>query len=169
VVISIAAALYGIFATVQTVRRAAGAYKAAIIFLVVGLLSSGVQFYFSLTLRGSTAPNNMRLYLTAITLVVLLLLRLPPMWGRSGFDSDASGGAAGSDAAIGGGALVLGGLLTLTTPIWAAPTHTLGGFNYAGIIDLPLAAAGLAMIFGGTALLWKAKSRPQLVIPTHQL
>lgn len=161
VVVSIAAALYGIYATVQAVRRQPGAYKAALIALTVGLLSSGVQFYYSLTLRGSTAPNSMRLYLTAFTLAVFLLLRLPPLWQRSGFDKRASG-PDGSDAAIGGAALVLGGLLTLTTPLWAAPTHILGGFNYAGIINLPLAAAGLAMIVGGGALLWRAKYRKRL-------
>ena len=161
VFVSIAAALYGIWATVSAVRRQPGAYKAALITLVVGLLSSGVQFYYSLTLRGSTAPNSMRLYLTAFTLAVFLLLRLPSLWQRSGFDNQASG-PDGSDAAIGGAALVLGGLLTLTTPLWAAPTHILGGFNYAGIINLPLAAAGLAMIFGGSTLLWKARYRRQL-------
>lgn len=163
VVISIAAALYGIYATVQAVRRRSNAYKAALIFLIVGALSSGVQFYYSLTLRGSTAPNSMRLYLTIFTLAVFLLLRLPPLWKRSGFDVNASGGADNTDAAIGGAALVLGGLLALTTPIWAAPTHTLGGFNYAGIINLPLAAAGLGMILGGAALLWRAKSRRHLI------
>ena len=161
VVVSIAAALYGIYATVQAVRRQPGAYKAALIALIIGLLSSGVQFYYSLTLRGSTAPNSMRLYLTAITLTVFLLLRLPPLWHRSGFDTQASD-PDGSDAVIGGAALVLGGLLTLTTPLWAAPTHILGGFNYAGIINLPLAAAGLAMILGGSALLWKTRIQKSL-------
>ena len=34
----------------------------ALVFLAVGLISSGIQFYFSATYRGSTAPNNMRLF-----------------------------------------------------------------------------------------------------------
>ncbi len=63
VVVSIAAGIYGIYSIVRLAKGRKGAFPQALLFLVIGLAASGVQFYYSATLRGSTAPNNMRLYL----------------------------------------------------------------------------------------------------------
>jgi hypothetical protein len=148
VVISIAAALYGIYSIVRLARSQKNAYTQALIFLVIGLAASGIQFYYSATLRGSTAPNNIRLYLTGLTLLVLLLLRLPGIWSRLGFDRGAAG--SGSARPAGGAALFVCGLVTMTTPVWAAPTHIIDQFNTAAVLLWPLIIGGaLLMLLGG--------------------
>lgn len=151
VFISIAAAIYGIYSIVRLGKGRRGAYNQALIFLVVGLLASGVQYYYSLTLRGSTAPNNVRLYLTGLTLAALLAMRLPGIWQRSGFgDADAPGG---SNKLAGGAALFLTGLVTLTTPLWAAPTHVIDGFNTVNVLLWPLMGVGCGLTLWGGWLL----------------
>lgn len=145
VVISIAAAIYGIWAIVRLVNHKKGAYTQALTFLLVGGIASAVQFYYSATLRGSTAPNNVRLYLTVIALVVLLLMRLPGVWQKTGFNSEHEDNKPGTA----GGALIVCGLVTITTPLWAAPTHLIDGMNTANVLLWPLLGMGAALLLLG--------------------
>lgn len=152
VVVSIAAALYGIFSLVRLAKNRPGAYNAVLAFLVVGLLASAVQYYYSYTLRnGSTAPNNMRLYLTGLTLVLFLLLKLPGLWQRAGFDGRPADG--GSGGLAGGVSLFLTGLVTITTPLWAGPTHMVDNFNTVNVLLWPLLVGGAVLMLAGGLML----------------
>jgi hypothetical protein len=151
VFVSLAAGLFGVYSIVRLARGQRNSYNQTLIFLLVGLVASGIQFYYSLTLRGSTAPNNMRLYLTGLTLLVLLLLRLPGIWQKTGF----SGGMDGVSSLRGAGGMALFtcGLATITTPVWAAPTHIIDGYNTANVLFWPLLAVGaLLILLGGIRL-----------------
>jgi len=156
VVISIAAALFGAYTTFRLARGKRGAFTWALIFLGVGAAASAVQFYYSLTLRGSTAPNNIRLYTTLLTLVVFLLLRLPRIWQKIGFDHGHKTGGMGQPAGL---ALMVCGLLTLAMPVWGAPTHMIDGVNTVNVLLLPLMGLGLALCAGGLLLLLGAAPR----------
>lgn len=154
VFVSLAAGLFGVYSIVRLARGRQNSYTHVLIFLLVGLVASAVQFYYSLTLRGSTAPNNMRLYLTGLTLVLFLLLRLPGLWHRTGFDK---GGSNTNLPPAGGIALFLCGLVTISTPVWAKSTHFIEGSNTANVLLLPLLASGaIMMLLGGIQLTnWK--------------
>lgn len=147
VFVSLAAGLFGVYGIVRLARGRHNAFRQVIIFLLVGLIASGVQYYYSLTLRGSTAPNNIRLYLTGLTLLVFLLLRLPGIYQRTGLGGGAPSGA--SSPGAGSMALFLCGLATITTPVWAAPTHLIDGSNTVNVLLWPLLAGGaLQMVLG---------------------
>lgn len=146
VFVSLAASLFGVYSIVRLARGRQNSYWQALAFLLVGLVASGVQYYYSLTLRGSTAPNNMRLYLTGLTLLLLLLLRLPGIWQHTGFHR---GGSSGSLPGAGGAALFLCGLVIISSPVWAAPTHLIDGSNTANVLLWPLLAGGAFMMFLG--------------------
>ena len=120
VVLSIAAGLWGIYSTIRLSKGRANGWLFTILFLVIGAVTSGIQYYYSSTLRGSTAPNSMRLYITLLTLLVLLIIRLPGIWTGTGFDKPKSDK---TTELAGGAALFVSGLITLTTPFWAANTH----------------------------------------------
>jgi len=147
VFVSIAAGAYGVYSIVLLARSKPGAYRAVLIFLLAGLVSSGVQFYYSLTLRGSTAPNNIRLYLTALALLVMLLLRLTGLWQKAGMGGRTPG--SGNLRSAGGAALFTAGLVTITTPVWAAPTHMVNGINTSNVLFWPLLLSGAALILCG--------------------
>lgn len=146
VVLTLAAAIWGIRATVALARGKAGSFKAALLVLLVTLVLAGVQMGASQALRGKSQPNDMRVYITLFTLAVFLLLRIPGIWAKAGFERNAS-----SDSGAGAGiAMLLAGALTLTAPLWAGPSHLLGGVNYADAWreTLPLLGWGLALAGG---------------------
>lgn len=146
VVLSVGTGLFGLVATVRLGRGWRGAYRLTLIFLLAGLLTSGIQMYFSATLRGSTAPNNFRVYLTALTLVFMLALRLPGLWERTGFGGSGVSGAPGAGAGI---ALAITGLVTLTTPLWAGPSHMIDGANTVDVLLWPLILIGAGLLTAG--------------------
>lgn len=150
VFVSLTAGLFGVYAIIRLARGRSGAFQQTLLFLIVALIASGIQFYYSLTLRGSTAPNNVRLYLTGITLLALFLLRLPGLWQRTGFGGGPT--EPGNWRNAGGTALFLCGLFTMATPVWAAPTHVIDGWNTTTVLLWPLIVAGaVLMLMGG----WK--------------
>lgn len=160
VIVSLAAAVFGIYALVRLIKGRRGAYGQSIVFLLVGGVASAVQYYYSMTLRGSTAPNSMRLYVTVLTLVVLLLMRLPGIWQRTGFaGKDGDSGAARTG---GGLALILSGLITVTCPLWAASTHWVNGFNTANVLFWPLIIGGALLLVAGGLLLTPRRAPRQL-------
>lgn len=154
VVISALTGIFGVVAIVRLARRVPGAFWWVLGFLLVGAITSGIQFYFSATLRGKTAPNDMRLYLTLIALAWLLTMRIPSMWQRAGFDRTPSAAPGAAQAA--GLAMVATGLLTISTPWWAAPTHVINGVNTANVLGWQLLATGAILLVVGVAIGWGA-------------
>ena len=154
VVTSILAGLIGIAATVAMLRGYRWAYWAAIAAAVTGMATAGIHMYYSSTLKEisffAAAPENMRFYVSVITLVVLLIIRLPGVWQAVDFTSPWRGSRAKISGA--GMAAVAVGLTTLTTPMWAAPNHVVDGFNLVYVLDVPLALVGLGLTLGGLLL-----------------
>lgn len=154
VVVSLAASIYGIASIVRLIKGKPGSVRSVLIFLVVGGAASAVQYYYSLTLRGSTAPNNFRLYATILALVFMLLALLPGLREKVNFER---GGSAGGGSSAGGAALLLAGLLILTTPVWAAPTHVINGYNTANELFWLLIIAGVVCASSGAVLLTRTR------------
>lgn len=149
VLVTIAIGIFGIRATIHLARSYPHAYRESMIILVIGLLVAGVHMAASEILRGASAPANMRVYLNIFTLIFFLLLRLPPLWKRVGFGSPSvvtGGGAAAGIAAI------LAGITTLTVHLWAGPTHTWGGINFADVWHGPMTVIGWLLIVVGIVL-----------------
>ncbi|RLC74083.1 MAG: hypothetical protein DRJ03_13470 [Chloroflexi bacterium] len=152
-VFTFVAAFIGIAATVALVRGKSWAYRTALGALLLGIATAGTKMYFSNMLRGSTAPTNMRFYLTIFTLIVFLLLRIPGVWEKAGLTRP---GKDGSSSAAAGTAMLLGGLLSLTIPIWAGPSHIMDGYNLVLVLKIPLLLGGGALALIGIGLLTRA-------------
>ena len=145
-----AAAAWGIIVTLALARGQRNAYRNALWVLLLSGILAGVQTYASIALRGKGAPQNLRYYFTTLVLVLFLLLRLPPVWRLiHGFQG---GGKDGWQTPAGLAAFA-GGLLVLTTPLWATPTH-IGpdGANWVNVLRTPLLAGGAAVALGGAGL-----------------
>ena len=147
VLVTLVIAVYAVRATIQLARAKAGSYRSALGILVVGLLVSGAHMAASEILRGSSAPTSMRVYLNALTLVVFLLLRIPGIYEKIGFEDVFSGSDRGAAA---GGAMILMGVTTLTVHLWAGSTHTWAdGVNYADVWHGQLTAVGWLLVVAG--------------------
>jgi hypothetical protein len=152
-IVATATAIWGIVVTIALARGTSGnAYRDALIVLVISALAAGVQTFVSQALRGKGAPQNIRFYLTLFTLAVMLLFRLPPIWKAIGGFRSAGSREFATPAGL---AAFVGGLVMLTTPLWASPTH-IGpdGANWVNVIRTPLLAGGAALATLGVALVW---------------
>ncbi len=149
---AIVVSAWGIVVTVALARGKTNAYRNALIVLVASMVIAGVQTFVSISLRGKGAPQNMRFYLTALVVIVFLLLRLPPVWKRIG---GFTAGGRDDFATPAGLAAFVGGLVALTTPLWAGPTH-IGpdGAQWVNVIRTPLLLGGMLVMLVGIALLW---------------
>jgi hypothetical protein len=156
-----AVSVWGIVVTIGLARGKRQAYRDALIVLALSAVLAGVQTYASIALRGKGAPQNIRFYITTFTLVAFLLLRLPPIWKLIGGFQRGGGDA----ATTGGLAAFVGGLVMLTTLLWATPTH-IGpdGANWINVLRMPLLVGGSLLAFGGAALVWAANRRGRAVI-----
>ena len=154
VIISLAVGIWGIPVTVSLVRGGEKVHRNALLVLLLGAISAGIQMGVSQAVRGASAPVNMRFFLTLFTLVVFLLLRLPPVWQRVDFTQPMKGGSTGASA---GTALIVCGIITLTTPLWAGPTHLSPmGDNWVNVLQMPLTVSGSGMLLAGVVLLLRA-------------
>lgn len=149
---------WGIAVTVALARGGAAAYRNALIVLIVSMVIAGVQTFVSIALRGKGAPQNVRFYFTALVVIVFLLLRLPPLWRRvGGFVADRPGGGFAGPAGL---AAFWSGLIVLTTPLWAGPSH-IGpdGAQWVNVIRTPLLAGGALLALAGIGLLmWNGRT-----------
>ena len=160
-----AVAAWGIVVTLGLARGGRNAYRDALWVLLLSGILAGVQTYASIALRGKGAPQNMRYYFTTLVLVVFLLLRLPPVWRLiNGF----VGGGMGSWRTPTGLAAFAGGLIVLTTPLWATPTH-IGpdGANWVNVLRTPLLAGGALLTLVGAGLLRRVSRAVQANRAAH--
>jgi len=148
VVISLAAGVWGIWVVRSLVRGGSVAYRNALLVLCLGALSAGIQMGVSQLVRGSSAPVNVRFYISVFTLVVFLLLRLPPVWVRADFTQSVRG--SGTKMVSTGMVLIVCGIVILAMRFWIGFTHiTPEGNNWINVMELPLRVFGWGMVVGG--------------------
>jgi protein-S-isoprenylcysteine O-methyltransferase Ste14 len=137
----------GVNAAVLLIKRRKNAYRYSVIALLLGTLVNAVYMYASRALRGSSMPVDMVLDVNAITLLIFLLIRIPGIWQGMTLEEPETEKKAEKQAA----AISLGscGLLFLTVQFLMAPTHSIGGINYADVWHAVLTLLGLAFILGG--------------------
>ena len=155
VVTTVATGVAGIWATVGLVRGKEKYYRNTLIVLIAGTVLGGIQYFTSLAMRGAAAPANIKFYLNTFTLIVFLICGMPGI--REWIDFEKKDGSA-KNAAVGAAAF-LAGLLTMSTPMWAGPSHTYLGQNWVYVLAAPLNIAGSLLVLGGLAWLLKALLR----------
>jgi hypothetical protein len=158
VVVTVALGLGGLWVTYKLVRGERTSYRNALIVLGAGSVVGAAHMIASLTLRGKAVPANVKLYANLLTLAYFLLMGLPGLRDRVRFTEP--GDRSGRSTAA-GLAAVLAGALTLSTPMWAGPSHTFDGVNLTMTFPLPLALTGLGLSLLGLVLLSRAASAPR--------
>lgn len=164
VLITTAVGVMGIRATIMLIKRKSGAHSFSLISLIAGILINVIHVVVSRSIRGSSMPTDMVVYITVLTLIVFFIFRIPGIWKEySRQDSDHTGdgrlAAAFTMAAC--------GVVTLTAPKWFAASHTFesGGFNWANAWPLQMGVIGVLLILAGVGLGLK----PHLTPPNQKL
>ena len=149
VLVGVAAGIMGVRAIVLLVKGTKNAYRYALIALILGTALNAVHLFASRALRGSSMPVDGVLYTNVLTLIIFLLFRIPGVWQGVDYEKPEREKKTGKQAA----AIALGatGFLALTIQFLMAPTHIIGGINYADVWHTTLTLIGLALILGGVA------------------
>jgi lysylphosphatidylglycerol synthetase-like protein (DUF2156 family) len=155
VVTVIAAGLAGAWTTYTLARARKNSYMAALIVVMAGMVLAIVQMAASRALRGKSMPTDLRLYVSIVTLLVLLALRLPGIWQKSGMGGASSG--SGSWTTPTGTAAIVMGLTVLTVPLWVGQSHTFDGFNWVYAWDWQLLLGGALLVLTGIVLLARGR------------
>lgn len=149
VIVTIAIGVLGIRAVVLLAKGRQGAYKAALLALVLGLIVGVIHMITSRNLRGSSMPVDGIVYITVLTLIIFLVFRIPTIW--SGVDYSKAPRREGKKS--GGAAAIVAGVLCLTIQFFMAPTHTLNGINYADAFHATLSIVGGLLFISGISLI----------------
>ncbi len=150
VVTVVAAGVAGVWTTFTLARVRKNSYRAALIVVAAGLILAIVQMTASRALRGKSMPTDLRLYVSVITLLALVILRLPGVWQKAGMDG-AVGGTGSWTAPTGTAAIVMG-LAVLSVPTWVGQSHVFEGANWVYAWDWQLMLAAATLLAGGVVL-----------------
>lgn len=154
VLTGIAIGVWGIWATIKLVRGTSDSYRMSLTALLVGLAVGGFHIYMSRLLRGKSMPVDAVVYMTVLTLIVFLLLRIPFIWQGANFEK---GNSRDNNMASGVAAILLG-LITLTIQYTMGSTHTWSGVNYADAFNLLMTTAGVSLLFIGTWIIVRVRN-----------
>jgi hypothetical protein len=152
VITTVLIGLVGIWVTIQLARGKKNAFRNALIVLVIGTILAGIQFYYSLQLFGKATPANMKFFSNVVTLILFLIYLIPGIRERVSFSKN-NGGTDKNTA--GGLAAIVVGILLLTTPVWAGPSHSFQGVNWVNLLQTELNISGILLTGGGVALLMR--------------
>ncbi len=152
VLVGIFIGILGIRATIDLIKGKKNAESAALVALILGIVTGGTHMLTSRALRGSSKPVDFIVYFTIITLVIFLLFRLPRYREMALFEKDTTD----SSGAAGGLTAIVAGLLVLSVQMWAGPTHTMDGINYADAFHNALFICGSILILLGIGLISKS-------------
>lgn len=152
VVSGVAIGIAGIRSVVMLIKGSPKAYRDALIVLVAGVVIGVIHIITSRALRGKSMPVDMVVYVTAFTLVIFLLFRIPAIWQGVNFDK----GAGKNEHMAGGAAAILVGLMTFTIQYTMAATHTWSGVNFANAFNLSMTLIGTGCLILGGILLFLA-------------
>ena len=150
VITTVLIGLAGIWVLIELIRGNKNGFRNALIVLVVGTILAGIQYYYSLQLFGKAAPANMKFYFNVAALIIFLIFLIPGVREKVNF-SRKEGGTDMKTAA--GLAAIVIGIILLTTPVWAGPSHTYQGVNWVYLLQTELNISGILLTDAGVALI----------------
>lgn len=171
VLAGIAIGMWGIRAAIRLVRGTKDSYIMSLKALIAGVVVGGFHIYISRLLRGKSMPVDAVVYMTVLTLIVFLLLRIPFIWQGANFEK----GDGKANRMAGGAAAILLGLMTLTIQYTMGPTHTWNGVNYANAFNALMTVAGIGLFALGSVLIGivhtnrhgAVKRHPAILVSSH--
>jgi hypothetical protein len=150
VITTVLVGLVGIWVLIGLIRGKKNSFRNALIVLTIGTILAGIQFFSSLQLFGSAAPANMKFYINIATLILFLISLIPPVREKVNFSRE----EVSVDMNTAGGlAAIMMGIILVTTPYWAGPSHTYQGVNWVNLLQNELNISGILLTGAGFALL----------------
>jgi len=144
--------ILGIRVTIGLIKSRENAEKSALLTLVLGIIIGGIHMMTSRALRGSSMPVDGVVYITVLTLVILLIFRLPKVRDLGLYQTETK-----DDLSVAGGlTAIVSGILACSVHLWAGPTHIIAGVNYADAFHNTMMFSGAGLLLTGIGLITRA-------------
>jgi predicted membrane channel-forming protein YqfA (hemolysin III family) len=158
VLAGIAIGVLGIRATVFVAKSRKNYEKSVFLALILGIVTGSIHMITSRILRGSSMPTDGVVYFTIFTLIYFLVLRTPKLRELALYEEELK-----NDAGTAGGlTAIVSGLLILSVQIWAGPTHSIEGVNYANAFHNVMVFWGTGLILLGMVAIVRSTRFPQV-------
>ncbi len=128
-IVTILVGLVGIYITYAFMRGKKLAYVSALITLVIGFFFGVIHVYLSTTYLGSGIPANVRVYLDAIVIIFLLVIRYPNIWSKIDLTKPMLKNKKKAKNTL-GSAFIIIGISLLCSPLYVSSSHIISGYNY---------------------------------------
>lgn len=138
------------------VRGERWAYISALLTVLIGLAIGIWHINLSLTARGSATPGNLKAYVDAMALIVLLIIRIPTIWNRIDITKPIGANKGSFNNPI-GIAFTFVGISLAATPLYSNSSHTFGGVNYVDYLLPELYILGGVFFIVGVAFMLMTK------------
>ena len=157
----------GIWTLIKLIRGGKGSFSNALIVLIVGAVINIIHVVVSILLRGKATPADMVMAINLVTLLFFLFINSPAMRKKVNFDHESENTKTSLTGSV---AAIVTGLLVLSTPLWAGPTHEFQGTNWVDLLITPLVASGVSLLVIGSLSLVRIKveDRKQLLNQSQQ-
>ncbi len=140
-------------ATIMIIKSKDGAYRYALLTLILGIVIGLIHIFASRAIRGKSMPTDGVVYMNVLTLILFLIFRIPALWKEIDFSKPGGKGSKTIGAAF---TLILSGVAVLSAPLWGAATHTFipGGTNWANAWPLQMNLIGTILCLAGSGFLF---------------
>lgn len=153
VIFTTAVGVMMIRATIMIIKSKDGAYRYALLTLILGIVIGLIHIFASRAIRGKSMPTDGVVYMNVLTLILFLIFRIPALWKEIDFSKPGGKGAKTMGAAF---TLILSGVAVLSAPLWGAATHTFipGGTNWANAWPFQMNLIGTLLCLSGIGFLF---------------
>lgn len=155
-IVTILIGLIGLYITYAFMKGKKFAYIFALITLVIGFIFGVIHVYLSTTHLGSGVPANVRVYLDAIVIIFLLVIRYPNIWNRIDLTKPMLKNKKKAKNTV-GSAFIIVGISLLCSPLYVSSSHIIGGYNYIESILPVLYFVSIMIVVFGIMILIKDK------------
>lgn len=140
----------GLIALIQLFKGKKGAFVATLIILGLGAIVGGVHMGASAEIIGKAVPANVKFFINVIALVYFFVLALPAM--RKYRDNFKQSSKTNRNNAA-GVTSIIAGLVLITMPLWAGPSHTIGEVNLVNMLSVEIIVISIVLLTLGTVFL----------------
>lgn len=140
----------GLWVLIQLFKGNKNSFRFALYILILGAIAGGMHMWASSTIIGKAVPANVKFFANLAALIVFTILALPGLKKyRDVFKSGKS-----KDKKTGAGITAIAtGLVLITMPIWAGPSHMISEVNLVNVLGTPILVISLILLATGTTLL----------------
>jgi hypothetical protein len=140
----------GLIALIAMFKGRKGAFTASLIILILGAIVGGIHMGASDAIIGKAAPANVKFFANFAAMIYFIVLAFP---GMKKFRDNFAQSTKTNKKNAAGVTSIIAGLVLITMPIWAGPSHMIGGVNLVNVLSTEIMVISIVLLAIGIAFI----------------